>query len=488
MTQQPLNICLASSEFTPLAKTGGLADVCAALSAYLHRAGHDIRVLMPRYSTLNVDESAVHPVDFLQNLSMQVGPWNIDYSIDYTTLEDSGLTVYLLRCPALYERGGVYTNDNDEHLRFIFLSRAAIEMCQYMGFSPDVFHCHDWHTALVPLYLRTVYAWDGLFARTRSVLTIHNIGYQGLFGADVASDLNLGEYEHYLHQDDLSSGRINFLKTGLLFAHLLTTVSPTYAGEIQGEEYGMGLDDVLRSRSDRLVGILNGVDYNEWNPATDSRIPANFTPADLRGKAQCKQELMASMGLEVNLERPLVGVVTRLASQKGIKLMQSVLPSLLSRRDFAVVVLGSGERQYEQFFESLQHAARGRVAFYRGYNEDLAHTIEAGSDMFLMPSAYEPCGLNQMYSLKYGTIPIVRRTGGLADSVEPVNPHSGEGTGVVFDHYDDTGLAWALNYALDLYQNQALWRQVMHNGMVRDYSWEHQGEQYVALFRRLMEL
>ncbi|MEM7082669.1 MAG: glycogen synthase GlgA [Pseudomonadota bacterium] len=485
MAPSPLKICLASSEFAPLAKTGGLADVSAALSAYLHQAGHDIRVLMPRYATLNLDGLAARPVDFLQNISVPIGPWDIEYSIDYVTLPDSGLTIYLLRCPVLYDRPGLYTNDDDEHLRFVLLSRAAIEMCQRMGFAPDVFHCHDWHTSLVPLYLRSIYAWDSLFTKTKSVLTIHNIGYQGVFDRSVLNDLHLGEHAHMLHQDDLNAGRINFLKTGLLHADALTTVSPTYAREIQGEEYGMGLDGVLRARSDRLVGILNGVDYGEWDPAVDKRIPANYTSDDLSGKRLCKTELMRQMGLDVDPDRPLVGIVTRLASQKGIVLMQGVLPALLARRPFSVVVLGSGEPQYERFFEALQQAAPGAVCFYRGYNEDLAHTIEAGSDIFLMPSAYEPCGLNQMYSLKYGTVPVVRRTGGLADSVVQIDPSAGTGTGVVFDHYDESGLAWALNRTLDLYERTELWRRLMRNGMQQDFSWQRQGERYVSLFRLL---
>ena len=485
MAQQKLKICLASSELTPLAKTGGLADVSAALSAYLHRAGHDIRVLMPYYSTLKRDGLSINPVEFLQNLSMKIGPWQLEYSIDYTVLPESGLTIYLLRCPALYDRDDVYTSDDDEHIRFILLSRAAIEMCQHMGFSPDIFHCHDWHTSLIPLYLRTVYSWDGLFTNTKSVLTIHNIGYQGVFSKDIMNDLDLGPHEHHLHQDDLVDGRINFLKTGLLFAHMLTTVSPTYAQEIKGAEYGMGLDDVLRARSDHLVGILNGVDYDEWDPVTDKRIPDNYSATDASGKLNCKRELMSQLGLKAPIEQPLIGIVTRLASQKGIKLMQSVLPALLSRRNFTIAVLGSGESRYERFFNALQIAVRGRVSFYRGYNENLAHCIEAGSDMFLMPSAYEPCGLNQMYSLKYGTVPIVRRTGGLADSVEQINAQTGSGTGVIFDHYDDTGLAWAMNHALDLYQNRPLWKRIMHNGMAKDYSWSQQGEQYVSLFRQM---
>ena len=483
-----LKICLATSELAPLAKSGGLADVSAALSAYLHREGHDIRVLMPFYSSISREHLEIEPISNLQDLSVRIGPWDIEYSIDRAILPASGLPVYLLRCPVLYDRPTLYTSAADEHLRFLLLSRVAIEMCQHMRFAPDIFHCHDWHTALIPLYLRTIYSWDKLFAATRSVMTIHNIGYQGIFSADIIGDLNLGDDEHQLHQDDLAQGRVNFMKTGLLFAHLLTTVSPTYAHEIQGSEYGMGLDDVLRARSDVLLGILNGVDYDEWNPETDTLIPQTFSSNDLSGKAVCKQELMRQLGLAGDADQPLVGFVSRLVGQKGIDLMERALPSLLAQNNFSLAVLGSGESRFELFFESLQRAARGRVSFYRGYNDKLAHWIEAGSDMFLMPSIYEPCGLNQMYSLKYGTIPIVRETGGLADTVQLVNSTAGTGTGILFRDYDEAGLAWAILRALELFEDRPLWQKIMRNGMAMDFSWQRQGELYVKLFRRLSGL
>ncbi len=480
-----LRICLATAEFAPLAKTGGLADVSAALSTYLHKAGHDVRVLMPYYASLKREHLLIENVEGLQNLRINIGPWDVEYSIDKATIERSGLTIYLLRCPALYDRAGLYTSGGDEHLRFILLSRAAFEMCQRMQFAPDIMHCHDWHTALIPLYLRTLYARDALFARTRSVLTIHNIGYQGVFGADILADLNLGHFQEQLHQDDIAKGRINFLKTGILYADLLTTVSPTYAREIQGSEYGMGLDGFLRARADVLVGILNGVDSDEWNPETDTLIPHNYSAEDKSGKENCKAALLAELGLRNRTHQPLIGIVSRLVSQKGFDLLEHVLPQLLARRDFSLAVLGSGEPHIEWFFESLQRHARDRVCFYHGYNNKLAHLIEAGSDLFLMPSRYEPCGLNQMYSLKYGTVPVVRETGGLADSVQAISPDKGTGTGILFRDYDEAGLTWAMNTALDLFENKPLWKKVVHNGMTQDFSWQKQGEQYVNIFRQL---
>jgi starch synthase len=483
----PLNVCIVTSELTPLAKTGGLADVTAALAAYLHRCGHDVRVLLPHYSTMDTSGLDIVPVEFLQNIPVSMGQHQYHFSIDMAHLPTLDLPLYLLRCPALYARDGIYTQGDDEHRRFILLSRAAIEMCQRMGFAPDIFSCHDWHTALIPLYLKTVYAWDRLFATTRSTLTIHNIGYQGVFGAHILDDLGLNGSEGLLHQDDLAAGRINFMKTGLLYADLLTTVSPTYAREIQGEEYGMGLQDLLRQRSGALHGILNGVDYQEWDPATDSLIPENFSSEGLEGKQGCKRALMNELGLGDEIDRPLIGIVSRLVGQKGFDLVQTVLPQMLQQRNFSLAVLGSGEARYEKFFSALQNAYPGRVCFYRGYNNKLAHWIEAGCDMFLMPSLYEPCGLNQMYSLRYGTVPIVRATGGLADSVELIDPERATGTGILFQDYNEQGLGWALDAALDLYANRPLWRKVMKNGMAMDFSWERQGDLYVNLFRSLSQ-
>jgi len=481
-----LKICLASSELAPLAKTGGLADVSAALGAELHRSGHDVRVLIPRYSSIDEEGLDVRPVDGLADLHMRAGGRTISYSIVQATLPGSGLPVYLVDCPMFYHRGSLYTQDGDEFLRFVLLSRAALEFCQRLQFAPDIMQCNDWQTALIPLYLKTTYAWDKLFAGTRSVLTIHNIGYQGMFPGYVLGDLGLQGAEHHLYQDDLKDGVINFLKTGILYADAITTVSPTYAREIMGEDYGMGLNHLLRDRMSSVFGILNGVDYTEWNPATDSFLLANYSPKDMSGKRECKRALLEELGLAGNLERPLVGLVSRLAGQKGIELIENVMPRFLGQREVAFAVLGSGESRYEAFFGRLQSAYRDRMCFYRGFSNKLAHMIEAGSDMFLMPSRYEPCGLNQLYSLKYGTVPIVRETGGLADSVEQINPATGSGTGVLFRDYNDDGLAWALHHSLELYANRPLWQRIMQNGMAMDFSWGRQAVQYVNLFNRLL--
>ncbi len=483
--QQRLRICLVSSEIAPLAKTGGLADVSSALATYLHEAGHDVRVLVPRYARIDRAGLDIVPVAGLTDLSLRVGAQQIDFAIDQTTLPGTDMPLYLLRCAQLYGRDSIYTQDADEHVRFIVLSRAALEMCQQMGFAPDIMSCHDWQTALLPLYLQTTYAWDRLFAATQSVLTIHNIGYQGMFPAYVLDQLGLQGAEHHLHQDDLKDGVVNFLKTGVLYANLITTVSPTYAREILGDDYGMGLNDLLRQRVQSVVGILNGVDYREWDPATDKFLPSNYSPDDMSGKRVCKERLLAEFGLHNDLDRPLIGIVSRLVHQKGIDLIGEVVPRLLGSHDFSLAVLGNGEHRYEALFEEMQRRFPGRVCYYRGYNNELAHWIEAGSDMFLMPSRYEPSGLNQMYSLKYGTVPIVRETGGLADSVQQIDAASGTGTGIVFRDYNEKGLEWAIDRALTLYRDKALWRRVIANGMAQNFSWQQQGAIYVELFRKL---
>lgn len=484
-SDNPLNLFMVCSEFSPLAKTGGLADVTAALSGYFDSMGHEVRVLMPFYASLNVEGLDIEIVPELQDLELVLGSRAFRYWIVRAVSDGSGPDIHLLQCPELYGGTELYSGP-DEHLRFILLCRAAIEMCQQVRFSPDIFHCHDWHAALVPLYLKTLYAWDGLFSETRSVLTIHNIGYQGVFGAGILHEMELSESAAMLDQEDLAGNRINFLKTGVIHADLLTTVSPTYSREILESELGMGLDHQLRARDGSVVGILNGADYSEWNPQNDALIPYPYSAKDLSGKELNKQALMKEVGLDYHFDRPLVGMVTRLSYQKGIDLVKEALPDLMSSREFSLVVLGEGETEYEQFFHWAHGSYPGRVSFYQGFNNPLAHRIEAGSDIFLMPSRYEPCGLNQMYSLKYGTMPVVRATGGLADSVQHFDPRTGKGTGVVFHDYDANGLTWAVNTALDLYSNKHAWRQIIFNGMSKDYSWQEQGQIYLERFRRLL--
>jgi len=480
-----LKICLIGAEVAPFSKTGGLADVCSALSKYLQAAGHDVRVFTPLYSAIDRTAADLHALPGLQDVPLEIGPRRLRYSVWAAPLPGARAEIYFIDCPALYARSDLYTTDPDEHLRFIALTRAALDCCQRMSFSPQILHAHDWHAAFAPLYLQVIYQKDALFKRTRSVLTIHNIGYQGTFAASAVADVGVGTHTDRLHQDDLRAGYINSLKHGILYADAITTVSPTYAREICSDEYGMGLQSVLRARARALSGILNGADYEEWDPRHDRYLPSHYDAAHLKTKAALKRQFLARCKLKVGARAPLVGFVSRMASQKGFDITFDALPRALAERDFALVGLGSGEARYEDYFASLQQRFPGRVLFHRGYSDELAHWIEAASDVFLMPSLYEPCGLNQMYSLRYGTVPLVRRTGGLADTVEHYERATRRGTGIVFDDFSAAAFAQALATALDLYAQRDHWRQLVANGMQQDFSWTRQAGLYVELYERL---
>lgn len=481
-----MKILYAASEVAPFAKTGGLADVSAALPRHLARRGHEVLLVAPLYRRVQAE---LTPVPEAQDIRLRLGPHQVRVSLHRAPLPDSEVEVTFVRCDDLYGRDGIYTQDADEHLRFIVLTYAALEACQRLGFSPDVAHVHDWQTALLPLALKCRYDWDAArFGRTKTVLTIHNLAHQGAFGAHVLPDTGLADSAHLFHQDQLSAGAISLLTTGLLYADAITTVSPTYAKEIQTPELGMGLDGLLRERSSTVVGVLNGIDPTEWDPATDRLIPHRYRRGALDGKERNKKALLQSMGLPYHHGLPVAGVVTRLTAQKGLELILEAAPHFLSRGEMQLVVLGSGATHYENAFAQLQHRFPRQVCFYRGFSNELAHLIEAGADMFLMPSRFEPCGLNQMYSLAYGTPPVVRATGGLKDSVRPFDPRTGEGTGFVFEHFDGQGLRWALGEALSVYRRPPLWRRLQDNAMAQDFSWERRVETYEALYRRVGEL
>ena len=326
---------------------------------------------------------------------------------------------------------------------------------------------------------------DPRFARTRSLLTIHNLMYQGTFPVSIGPDTELTSVAHLFHQDLMKAGRVNFLLQGILYADGVSTVSPTYAQEIQGPKYGAGLDGFLRARSATVVGILNGVDYAEWSPERDKHIPHAYSARDLAGKERDKEHLLTSLGLPYKPGVPVIGVVSRLVGQKGFRLFDPVMFELLRKHGFQLVVLGSGEPRFEQLFAGLAAAFPRQVGFHRGFSNELAHVIEAGADMFAMPSIYEPCGLNQLYSLRYGTVPIVHRTGGLADTVVQWRPGSGSGTGFVFEHHDAAGLRWAVEAALATYRDPHQWQRIMQNGMAEDFSWDAQGRLYELVYGKL---
>jgi starch synthase len=481
-----VRLALVSSEAAPFAKTGGLGDVVGALTRHLARAGHDVRTFLPLYGNLRERDRTFHRVAFARDVPLAMGRHALTFTLFTTTLPRSETPVYFVACPPLYGRAETYSGRGDEHLRFAFLSRAALESCQRMGFSPDVVHAHDWHAGLVPLYLKTLYAWDReRFGRTKTLLTIHNVGYQGVFRAEAIHDLGLAPYASLLPQDDLAAGTVGFLKTGILHADGVSTVSETHAREMTGPVHGMGLDPWLRARGPSFVGIVNGIDTEEWDPATDRHLPARYSAADLSGKEVCRARLLEDAGLAPAPRGPVLGVVSRMTAQKGFDLFPDVLPAFLARHDARLVVLGGGEGRYQRFFEGLERDLPGRARFRGGYDEPLAHRIEAGADAFLMPSLYEPCGLNQMYSQRYGTPPVVRRTGGLADTVEPWDEGAGRGTGFVFEHFTSAGLAWALDRVLEARADPAAWRGLVLRGMARDFSWGRRVREYEALYARL---
>jgi len=483
-----MKILFVSSEVAPFAKSGGLGDVSSALPRALAAAGHDVRIVMPFYPRVRAPGRHISLVR--QHVEMRIGPHRVVFSIFETKLPGTDIPVSLIHCPGLYDRPGLYGYKHDEHLRFTVLNWAALKVAQFAQFAPDIAHVNDWQASLIPLLIKTHFAWDRLFARTKSVLTLHNIGHQGTFGAGVLVDTGLADSAHLFHQDELRAGRLGFLMTGLLHADHVTTVSPTYAKEIQTREQGVGLDGVLRARRGSLTGILNGIDEDEWNPTKDVHLPMAFSSSDLSGKETCKRALMGALRLPYAENVPVIGLVSRLVWQKGLDLVVNVMPHLLRAAKFQFVILGKGEPRYEEFFRTLARAFPNKVHFDSAFNEAKAHLIEAGADMFLMPSRYEPCGLNQMYSLRYGTVPIVHKTGGLADTVWPFDEKSGHGTGFVFEHFDDHGLHWAVRRALSVWgtgmgAHRERWRALQRNGMDLPFGWRHRVGRYVEVYERL---
>ena len=481
-----MKILFVSSEVAPFAKAGGLGDVSAALPRQLGAMGHDVRVVMPMYTRVRTPGREFTEV--LGDLPFDLGPHRVHVSIYTADLPGTKVPVYFVRCPSLYDRPSLYGSGGDEHLRFGVLNWAALKLCQHLRFAPDVIHLNDWQSALIPVLLRSVFAWDRMFERTRTVLTIHNLGHQGTFPATAAAEVGLGPALGLVHQEELAAGRFGFLLTGLLHANAVTTVSPTYAREIQTPAHGVGLDAYLRARRDTLYGILNGIDDDEWSPERDRHLPQTYTAADLSGKERCKEALLGAMGLPYVRDVPVLGVVSRLVWQKGFDLCMGVLPRLLRRRRAQLVVLGTGEPIYDNFFRALERAYPRQVSYQAAFSEARAHQIEAGADLFLMPSRYEPCGLNQMYSLKYGTPPIVHRTGGLADSVRLYDGPNARGTGFVFDHFDERGLEWAISHALDVWgsgqgEDRERWQALQRRGMALPFGWQHRIGEYLEVYR-----
>ena len=472
-----MRILFVASEGLPFSKTGGLADVLEALPRALVSKGHEVAVVLPRYQADKempvVATSLTIPLGARLRFPSVVGGALL-----------RGVRYFFVDDPPYFQRDGLYGNargdypDNAE--RFSEFSRAAIEIAKHV-WPPDVFHCHDWQTALVPVLLRTSYGDDPAVKDLPVVFTIHNMGYHGQFPRDVLD--RAGIPRAVFHPEGLEFfGNVNLLKGGLVYSDYLTTVSRKYAEEIQTPDFGYGLDGVVRTRASHLRGILNGVDYTEWNPMKDTHIAMKYSARDLSGKQVCKQDLLRVFELpSENSARPVIGIVSRFADQKGFDLIADRAHELM-REDLSLVVLGTGDRRYEDLFRALASSYPARVGVKIGYDNVLAHKVEAGADMFLMPSRYEPCGLNQIYSLKYGTVPIVRATGGLDDTIEPFDLQTGTGTGFKFTEYTGSALLYAVKQAWQHHVDDRIWKRIQLNGMAKDFSWKNPAGEYANLY------
>ena len=472
-----MRILFAASEALPFAKTGGLADVLEGLPRALAAQGHEVAIVLPRYR--GIKTAAVVLPSVTVPLGMRLRFPSVG---DGATL--AGVRYYFVDDPTFFDREGLYGGDAgdypDNAERYSEFCRVAIEVAKHV-WPPDVIHCHDWQSALIPVLLRTSFGDDALVRDVPVVFTIHNMGYHGLFGREALD--RAGIPQGIFHPGGIEFfGNVNFLKGGLVFSDYLTTVSRKYAQEIQTREYGYGLDGVVRTRADRLVGIVNGVDYTAWNPEKDKLIPAKYSAKDLSGKQLCKQALLELFSIPAeHLSKPLIGIVSRFADQKGFDLIAEKAHELM-HEELVLVVLGTGDTKYEKLFRALAQAYPGRVGVKIAYDNAAAHKIEAGADMFLMPSRYEPCGLNQIYSLKYGTVPIVRATGGLDDTIEQFDIEHGTGTGFKFVEYSGAALMKAVRQALHLFMDERIWKRIQLNGMARDFSWKGAALEYAKVY------
>ena len=476
-----MKIVFVASESVPYSKTGGLADVVGALPKALASLGYEVEVFLPRYKITK--PGAVVPGAGSLTVPLSSG---FKFASIQVAGEANGVRTYLMECPELFDRDQLYMANGkdypDNAQRFAAFSMAALEFIKRSPAPPAVIHCHDWQSALVPVYLRSLYRDDPFYENTATLFTIHNIGYQGLFPPEIMPEVSISKdlfgvegLEYY--------GKVNLLKGGIVFSDYVSTVSQKYAQEIQTDEFGHGLEGVLRSRADHLAGILNGVDYEDWNPATDKLIPANYSPQDMQGKDACKKALLESMGApNPHLDRPVLGIVSRFVRQKGFDLIAQVADELM-REDVYITALGTGEPEFETLFRTLAEKYPEKFLARIAYDNALAHQIEAGADMFLMPSRYEPCGLNQIYSMKYATVPVVRATGGLDDTVQPFD--GDKGTGFRFRQYSAVALLACLQRAIATFRDKGAWSKLQQNCMREDFSWTQSARKYADLYENL---
>jgi len=469
-----MRVAVLAAEAVPYSKTGGLGDVAGALPKALRRVGVDAVLITPLHSVVKGEHLSQLAIDDLQ---VNWRGRNFRANVFYSTA--NGSPTFLIDAPEYFHRSSIY-GFREDYERFAFFNHAALVLLARIGAPPDIVHLNDWHCGFAAVEIAKLRRWDEYWRKTRTVFSIHNLAYQGTFGMEELWKMNFG--------DDFSQNAFSFdgaasaLKAGLADSDMLSTVSRTYAQEIQQPENGYGLDWLLRQRSDRLFGITNGVDYDVWNPETDAELPAHFNRENLNGKLECKRQLLRKFFLPENLDKAIFANVSRLTSQKGFDLIQQVIGEVLSTGAY-FIALGSGAHEYEDFLQKLKNFAPAQVGIYKGYNESLAHQIEAGADMFLMPSRFEPCGLNQMYSLRYGTIPIVRAVGGLEDTVQNFDRVNGDGNGFKFREFRADKFLEKIYEAMFAYAEPDTWRKIQHNGMTVDNSWENAARKYVQLYQ-----
>ncbi len=485
-----MKIAEVSSEIIPYAKTGGLADVVGTLPLYFEKAGHEISIFMPFYKSVRKSGIDIK----LSDITFDIPLGDIEHTVTLWKHIHNGsknITIYFIQHDEYYDRDALYGTESGDYLdnaeRFIFFSKAVIEAIKRLGLSIDIIHCHDWQAALIPVYLKTLFAHDGKYSSIKTVLTIHNLAYQGMFRQEemklTGLDMSLFNWKNLEHW-----GEVNFLKGGIVFADILTTVSKKYAEEIRTVEFGCGLEDTIKEYENKLYGIINGVDYSEWSPEIDNLIPHKYSVDDISGKALCKKHLQKNLKLP-QTEVPLIGIISRLAEQKGVDLLIVIMEDLMER-DLQLVILGIGDEKYHQMLQEAVPKYNSKLSVNIMFDNKLAHEIEAGADIFLMPSKYEPCGLNQMYSLRYGTIPVVRETGGLADTIIDANEENlknGTATGFTMKGYFAAELLFAIDRALEMYKSRTQWRSLIRNAMKQDWSWEQSANQYEELFESILE-
>ena len=488
-----MKILIASSEVVPFSKTGGLADVAGALPRYINELGHEVAVFMPAYRSIY--DAGIEFQDTGVKFQIALGSKIADGRLLAAKIPGNNVTYYAIENQSYFDRPSLYGEDGQDYPdnceRFVFFSRAVLECVRLLDWQPELIHANDWQTGLIPAYLKTELASVAFYENIASLITIHNLAYQGSFWH---WDMLLTgiDWKHFNWLEMEFFGRLNLLKTGLAFADCINTVSPTYAVEIQSEQQGCGLDGVLRHRSDVLSGILNGIDPGQWDPKTDPHLAVNYDVSSWEnGKAACKRSLQQQQNLSVDADVPLIGIVSRLASQKGWSLIIPVMEAWLAQRDVQWVVLGTGQAEYHLALEDLQRRYPGKLAVQLAFSNPLAHQIESGSDMFLMPSEYEPCGLNQMYSLTYGTIPIVRSTGGLADTVIDATASTLENStanGFCFENFDIDSLNTAVSRAVEMFGDDKTWSQLVKTAMQQDWTWSASAKKYCRLYEQTINV